>query len=167
VEILHLVRDRSTRLRSLVLGATLLLVASCEPLPDPQTQPDEVLQAELGLTPDDRVYRVMLTGGPTERADPVAISIEPGSYVEFVTTDWLIHEVIFEAESLAGEQWSFLERTDQIASPPLINRESRYVLSFEGAPLGRYPYSIEGNGGTGSGVIIVADPALAPPPRNP
>jgi len=150
-------------LRLLVFGATVLLVASCDPPPDPDTQPDEVLQAELGLTLKDQVYRVMLTGGATERADPVAISIEPGAYVEFVTTDWLIHEVIFEADSLAGERWFFLERTDQTASPPLINRESRYVLSFEGAPPGRYPYSIEGNGRPSRGVIIVTDPALAPP----
>jgi plastocyanin len=164
---LHLVRDRSARLRSLVFGATVLLLASCELLPDPETQPDEVLQEELGLTLDDQVHRVMLTGGATERADPMAISLEPGSHVEFITTDWLIHEVIFEADSVTGEQWSFLERTDQVASPPLINRESRYVLSFEGAPPGRYPYTLEGNGGAGRGVIIVSDPALASSPSNP
>jgi plastocyanin len=88
----------------------------------------------------------------------VAISIEPGSYVEFVTTDWLIHEVIFEADSVTRAQWSFLESTDQTASPPLINRESRYVLTFEGAPSGRYPYLIEGNGPAGRGLIIVIPP---------
>ena len=159
-------RDRSGRLRSLVLGAALLMAVSCEPPPGPDTQPDEVLQAELGLTLRDVVHRVTLTGGPVERADPVAISIEPGSHVEFVTSDWLIHEVIFEADSVAGVRWAFLERTDQAASPPLINRDSRYVLSFEGAPPGRYPYLIEGNGPAGRGVIIVTDPELASPSRN-
>jgi plastocyanin len=154
--------DRSGGLRRLILGAALLLAGSCDPLPDPDTLPDEILQAELGLTVQDRVYRVALTGsspaGTTERADPVAISIEPGSYVEFVTTDWLIHEVIFEADSVTRAQWSFLESTDQTASPPLINRESRYVLTFEGAPSGRYPYLIEGNGPAGRGLIIVIPP---------
>jgi plastocyanin len=147
-------------LRSLFLLAALLAVVSCEPLPDPDTMPDEVLQAELGLTIGDRVHRVALTGGPSEHPDPVAISIEPGSIVEFVTTDWFIHEVIFEADSLEQKQWSYLERTDQTASPPLINRDSRYVLTFDGAPPGRYPYRLEGNGGSGRGVIIVAVPEV-------
>ena len=150
-----------------MFGTALLVALSCEPPPDPETQPDEILQAELGLTLRDRVHRVTLTGGPTERADPVAISIEPGSHVEFVTSDWLIHEVIFESDSVGGARWAFLERTDQAASPPLINRDSRYALSFEGAPPGRYPYLIEGNGASGRGVIIVTDPQLAPPSRDP
>jgi len=142
-----------------MLGAAILMVGSCEPLPDPDTLPDDVLQAALGLTVADRVHRVTLTGGASERADPVALSVEPGSYVEFVTADWLIHEVMFEADSIDARLWSFLRQTDQTASPPLINRESRYVLSFQGAPTGRYPYLIEGNGGAGHGVIIVTEPA--------
>jgi len=77
-----------------------------------------------------------------------------------VTTDWLIHEVIFEADSVDTEQWSFLERTDQTASPPLIERDTRYVLTFEGAPPGRYPYLLEGNGASGRGVIIVTRPEV-------
>jgi len=135
-----------------------MAVGSCEPPPDPDTLPDELLQAELGLTTTDRVHRVRLTGGETEQADPVMVMIEPGSHVEFVTSDWLIHEVIFEADSVAGERWDFLTRTDQASSPPLIDKESRYVLSFVGAPAGRYPYRIEGNGGPGKGVIVVVEP---------
>jgi len=152
------VRHRSGRLRLVLIAVALIAVGSCEPPPDPDTLPDELLQAELGLTAADRVHRVKLTGGDTERADPVVVSVEPGSHVEFVTSDWLIHEVIFEADSVAGERWDFLERTDQTASPPLIDKESRYVLSFVGAPVGRYPYRIEGNGGPGRGVIVVAEP---------
>jgi plastocyanin len=151
-----------------VACATLL---GCEQ-PDPSLQPDETLRAELGLTERDRVHRVTLTGGEAERADPAAVSVEIGALVEFVTTDWLVHEVIFEADSVGATAWAYLERTDQTASPPLINRASRYVLSFEGAPPGRYPFLLEGNGAPGRGVIIVREPEvsvprLAPPPRNP
>lgn len=134
----------------------MLLLGSCG-APDPNLQPDELLQEELGLTPRDRVYRVTLTGGVVERADPVVVSLESGAYVEFITTDWLIHEVIFDADSLAADQWAFLERTDQVESPPLIHREGRYVLAFEGAPPGRYPYTIQGNTRAGRGVIVVVD----------
>jgi plastocyanin len=146
-------------LRALVIGLSCLAIAGCE-RPDPSLQADEVLQSELGLTASDEVHRVILVGGEMERADPAALSIEPGGIVEFVTTDWLIHEVMFEADSVGAELWSFLERTDQTASPPLIDRDTRYVLTFDGAPPGRYPYLLEGNGAPGHGVIIVAEPEV-------
>lgn len=136
----------------------ILLAAACAGEPDRTLQPDSVLQAELGLTLDDRVFRVAVTGGERERAEPAALSIEPGAYVEFHTTDWLVHEIIFDTDSLGVAQRSFLESTDQVASPPLIERASRYVLSFAGAPPGRYAYRLEGNGRPGRGVIVVATP---------
>jgi plastocyanin len=151
------------------LGAVLALLVShtsaCAPEPDPTYQPDAVLQTELGLTPEDRVYRVALTGGDAERADPAALSIEPGAFVEFVTTDWLVHEVIFEADSLGLEQRTFLVGTDQVASPPLVDKGSRYVLSFADAPPGRYVYRLEGNGRSGRGVIMLSAPLESARPR--
>ena len=140
-----------------VAGLICATLSGCD-LPDPSLQPDETLRAELGLTSTDQVHRVTLTGGPVERAEPAAVSIEPGAHVEFVTADWLIHEVIFEVDSIGRAGQDFLRSTDQMASPPLIDRDTRYVLTFEAAPPGRYPYRLEGNGESGSGVIIVRDP---------
>jgi hypothetical protein len=136
----------------------ILLGTGCRSEPDLTLRPDSILQAELGLTREDRVYRVALTGGEVERADPAALSIEAGAYVEFVTTDWLVHEILFDVAALTPSQRSFLERTDQMASPPMIDRGSRYVLSFVDAPPGRYTYRLEGNGSTSLGTIVVASP---------
>lgn len=161
--LLHLVRHRGEhllRLRRAFAVAALAALACVAPEPDTSLQPDSVLQAELGLTLDDHVHRVRVSGGEAERADPAETLVEPGAYVEFVTTDWMVHEIVFEADSASAEQWAFLERTDQVASPPLIDRDSRYVLSFEAAPAGRYPYVLEGNGRPGRGVIVVADSQL-------
>lgn len=144
-------------MRLRLVAGTVLVVAACGQ-PDPSLQADETLRTELGLTARDHVHRVTLSGGEAERADPAAVSIEPGAHVEFVTVDWLIHEVVFERDSLGAGAWAFLERTDQTASPPLIERESRYVLTFEDAPPGRYPYRLEGNAAPGRGVIIVTEP---------
>jgi len=138
--------------------AAVLFGAACRSEPDLTLQPDSVLQAELGLTREDRVYRVALTGGEVERADPAALSIESGAYVEFVTTDWLVHEILFDSAVLTPSQRSFLERTDQMFSPPMIDRGSRYVLSFVDAPPGRYTYRLEGNGSASRGTIVVASP---------
>ena len=170
--LLCLVRQRSRHLKSgyfwallsrpfnwgsvLFSGALIFQTVSCTP--ENEYPPDELLQAELGLTFEDRVYRVALTGGAAEHADPVVLSIKQGAFVEFITADGFIHEVIFYEDSLSSDQWSFLEKTDQTASPPLIELESRYILAFEGAPLGRYPYQIEGNGNPGRGVIVLLEP---------
>lgn len=151
----------SLAIRAVAMLPVVLTGSACRERADTRLQPDEVLQAELGLTLDDRVHRVRITGGGVERADPPETTLTPGAYVEFMTGDWLIHEVVFEEDSLSAEQRAFLARTDQLASPPLIERDGRYVLSFEGAPLGRYVYRLEGNGRAGRGVIVVAAPGPA------
>jgi plastocyanin len=115
-----------------------------------------VLRATFGLTAQDRVYRVTVTGGEIERAEPAALSIEAGAYVEFISTDWMVHEILFDTIGLAPEQREYLERTDQMHSPPLIDRGSRYVLSFVNAPPGRYGFRLEGNGRASLGAIVVA-----------
>ena len=141
-----------------VLMGAAIAAAACQEPAQTHLQPDAVLQAALGLEATDRVHSIRITGGESERADPQLLEIEPGSYVEFVPADWLVHEVVFEADSLTSEQLRFLEQTDQVASPPLIERDSRYVLVFAGAPAGRYPYRLEGNGRAGRGAIVVAAP---------
>lgn len=152
----------ASRLPGRALGAVcLLLLAACRSEPDPTFQPDSVLQAALGLTTRDRVYRVAVSGGEVERAEPAALSIEAGSYVEFHTTDWLVHEILFDTTSLTAAQHGFLRSTDQLQSPPLIDRGSRYVLSFVDAPPGKYSFRLEGNGRASMGAIVVAGPGEA------
>jgi hypothetical protein len=102
---------------------------------------------------------VTVTGGEAELAEPALDSVEVGSWLQFVTTDWLVHEVLFELDSLPPEARAFLERTDQTASPPLLHQDARFVVSFAAAPPGRYPYRLEGNGRPGSGVLVVVPPA--------
>lgn len=144
---------RSTLLLCLSLAAAVL---ACEQ-PDPELVPDEVLQRELGLTADDRVHTVRLSTGVAERADPSTVSVQPGEYVQFVSTDWLVHEVAFDFDSLGAAATSFLTRTGQGASPPLLERDARFVVSFAEAPPGRYPYGLAGNRESGRGVVIVTE----------
>jgi hypothetical protein len=144
--------------------AVAALVVACGVLacgtPEPQDVPDEVLRRQLGLTDADRVRTVTVTGGEAERAEPALDSVEVGTYLQFVTSDWFVHEVLFELDSLPADARAFLERTDQTASPPLLHQDARFVVSFADAPPGRYPYRLEGNGSPGSGILVVV-----PPPR--
>jgi plastocyanin len=146
---------------AVALAFSLPVVASCAEPATNDHPPDAVLQRELGLTPQDVVYTIRVTGRDAEVADPAQRSVEPGAWVQFVSEDWLVHEVLFETDSLRPEARSFLERTRQLSSPPLLQRDARFVVSFEGAPPGRYPFRLEGNRSPGRGVIVVSD-SIAP-----
>ena len=173
MEILHRVRHRSGRLSSefhmcrdrprstgpfLCLPLAVAIgVGACGPA-SPELVPDAYLQSELGLDSDDRVHTIVLTGGVGELAEPGSVSVLPGDFVQFVTDDWLIHEIGFQEDSLSTAAAAFLEETAQMASPPLLQKGSRFVLSFADAPPGRYSYTLEGNAGPGGGVIVVLGP---------
>lgn len=133
-------------------------LAACES-PDPELVPDDLLQTRLGLTPDDRVHTVWISAGAGERADPLEVTVRPGDYVQFVSADWMVHEFAFELEGLRPDARDFLERTGQDASPPLVARDARFVVSFESAPPGVYRYTLSGSRGDGGGQVIVTEDA--------
>lgn len=114
-----------------------------------------MLRTELGLGDDDEVHRITITGGDSEILTPSEVTVPPGAWVEFVTDDWRVHEVRFELDSLDAERRAFLMDGDQVASPPLLERGARFVLSFEDAPSGRYPFIAEGNTAPSRGVVVV------------
>jgi len=144
-------------MRASVLGCSLLALIGCQ-APDPELIPDERLQAELGLTAKDRVHTIELRTELGELAQPDSLDLPSGDLVQFVSMDWLVHEVRFELDSLGTEARRFLESTGQEASPPLLQRDARFVLTFENAPPGRYPYRLAGNRDGGRGVIVVPPP---------
>lgn len=104
------------------------------------------------------MHRVRVGGGGAEHVEPDETVVAPGAYVQFATTDWLVHEVVFEADSLGPDALRFMEELDQLASPPMVARDSRFVVSFVDAPPARYPYRVEGNGAPARGVVIVRAP---------
>lgn len=134
------------------------LLCACDPGVPPEHRPDEVLRSELQLGDEDEVHRITLRADERERPEPSEVVVPPGAWVEFVTDDWRVHEVHFDTHGLAAEAVAFLEASDQIASPPLVDRGARFVVSFEGAPPGRYPFRIEGNGEPAYGAVVVAEP---------
>ena len=143
---------------SLFSGRPLLVLlvglAACGP--DPEFRPDQRLQDELGLSSRDEVHRISISGGERETAEPREVTVPQDAYVEFVTMDSWVHEVRFELDSLDGPARDFLERTDQRDSPPMVNADSRFVVSMRGAPAGRYPFRVEGNGAPVIGAVVVA-----------
>ena len=122
----------------------VVALSACKPV-DPELLPDAELRTELGLTDEDRVHTVSLSTGVGELADPGSLAIEPGELVQFVSTDWFVHEVRFDLDAMTSSAREFLERTSQTASPPLLQEGSRLVLTFEGLS-GVPPVCISGTG---------------------
>ena len=147
--------------RSVAAFFLLVAGAGCEPV-DPTLRPDAQLISELGLTERDRVHTVSLATGVDERAEPDSIVVQVGDYLQFVSSEWLIHEVHFDTTSMDDRTRSFMTVTDQMDSPPLLQQGARFVLSFVDAPPGSYPFLLEGNRGSGRGVIVVASPPGMP-----
>lgn len=161
--LLHLVRDRDRALRRAgrriliyagVVGSATAAACRGEP-PPPEFPPDSVLRTELGLTDADEVHRVTIRGGDREVLDPAEVRVPTGAWVEFVTADWRMHRIRFASDSLDAERLAFLVGTDQVDSPPLVDRDARFVVSFSEAPEGRYPFVAEGNGAPAHGVVVV------------
>lgn len=145
----------TTRAPAVVTVCVAVLASLSCGTPDPDLIPDEVLQATLGLAEGDRVHTVTVTTGVGERSEPDTVVVRPGDLVQFVTTDWFVHEVRFDVEALDPAARSFLVRTAQMASPPLLQRDARFVVSFADAPEGRYPYVLVGNRASGAGAVVV------------
>lgn len=115
------------------------------------------LRERLGLADDRPIHRIVLGGrGAREHVVPPRLTVEPGAVIDFVTVDGRVHTVSFVDDSLSAQVRSFLRRTGQTASPPLLDRGARFVVDLDGAPAGRYPFRSEGPGGHARGEIVVS-----------
>jgi plastocyanin len=143
-----------------LLGLLLILTlgSGCRK-PDRSLEPEALLRDSLGLGEDDRVHRIQLSSPDNrERIEPAAVEVRPGDYVVFLTGDRRVHAVQFLLDSVPPGGADFLRGAAQEASPPLVEPDTRFLVTFAGAPLGRYPFLVVGNGSEAKGAITVAEP---------
>lgn len=148
------------RFRRLVLaavGTSLLVAAACSSEPE---DPDvAALREVFGITADRAIHFVTLAGeGAWEGIDPSTLEVAPGDVVVFETGDWRVHTLAFDLEATPSDRRAFLEEFRQAASPPLLTLGSRFVVTFQDAPLGDYPFTSEAGGGSARGVVSVRVP---------
>ena len=110
---------------------------------------------ELGIEERQVIHQVTLSGrGAFEQVSPSVIEARVGDIVQFVSGDRRIHTISFYPTSRAQEE--FLDASGQRSSPPLIDIGSRFVVSFEAAPPGEYPFGSAGHGDSAAGRIILS-----------
>jgi hypothetical protein len=115
---------------------------------------DPELAEALGVSARTEIHRVdLVTRGGMVVALPTRVELSEGALLQFVTRDWLVYSVRLRAVDPEGDQW--IEGTRQRHSPPLVEKEARYVLNFEGAPPGDYPFEVVGQGSNLEGTVRV------------
>jgi plastocyanin len=140
-----------------VMLPLLFSSASCLPEPPPPSDPE--LREELGIPDEVPIHRIDLSGrGDLMRVVPPVTHAAPGDVVQFVVLDHRVHLVQFREERMSGELVEFLRSTGQDRIPPLMERETRLVLTFEDAPVGVYHFQVEGNGPPVDGEIRLSLP---------
>lgn len=97
--------------------------------------------ADVQLERGSRVHDIQVTGlADTDTLSPAAVRAEPGDAVRFTTGDHRTHAMAFHADRLAPPIREYLERTNQLRGPPLVNRGAAWVVVLDDAPTGRYPF---------------------------
>ena len=93
--------------------------------------------------------------GTDEHVVPNRVVVQVGGSVVFRTADSRVHSVTFASSGMTAGVESFLSRTGQLRSPPLLERGTEYTVRFEGAPPGFYPFVVEGPGPPVEGAVVV------------
>lgn len=116
-----------------------------------------LLDAVDGLGPEDGVHAFSLSFGSSgDVVEPDSLVIEVGDWVDFRTEDGSPRLVTFFPDSSSSSLGrDFLDGQGLRVSPPLVAAGSRWVVSFQGAPAGRYPFVVEGGRATARGVVRV------------
>lgn len=98
----------------------------------------DTIELERGSTLADILVRSSTT--TTAVFEPDTVTIRQGDVVRFITADRHPHAITFDLAQLAPATEDFLRRTDQLRSPPLISEGASWVVSFQEAPPGVYPF---------------------------
>jgi plastocyanin len=137
--------------------APLLWIAAvgCSGVPDGPHDPE--VAAFLGVPASTPIHRfdVVVRDGRSVIL-PRTRDVRAGDWVQFVAAGHRVHSIHFARDAFDDEAaWRFLEASHQTASPPLIGEDARFLVSFEGAPPGAYPFHVMGQGPPMEGVIRV------------
>lgn len=143
--------------RSGVLSCGLVALAfgACEPVGRGATIQLDTAEVQLGR--GTGLHDVRISGvADTDSVAPVELHVRPGDVVRFTIDDHRTHAIGFDVARLEPLIREYLDRTNQLRSPPLVNRGAAWVVALEDAPPGRYPFLCRSHGARGM-LVVGAD----------
>jgi hypothetical protein len=152
--VVHPVASRARAPVAFAFAVLLFALASCDA--PAHLQPGAVLRDSLGLTSRDWVHTITLTerAGQSNIA-PATVELRVGDWVDMRSGDGFVRVIRFEIDSLNAEARAWVRAQGIEASPPLLARGARWVVSFSEAPTGRYAFRVEGPTEPGRGALVV------------
>jgi plastocyanin len=114
----------------------------------------ELAHDTIRLEAGRRLVEVRAERTDTGDFHPPRAEAAPGDYVRFTAADGGGHAIVFAEDRLTPQARAFLERTDQLRSPPLIQEGASWVITLEDAPAGTYPFRCTTHNAAGE--LIVA-----------
>lgn len=133
----------------------LLAIAGCDAVSGGATI--QLDTAEVQLAGGTRLHDFVISGqADTDSIAPAGVRAQVGDAVRFTTGDHRTHAVSFEADRLDPPIRDYLERTNQLRGPPLVNQGASWVVVLEDAPAGRYPFLCRSH--DARGVVVVGRP---------
>jgi plastocyanin len=134
----------------------LLAIVGCEAVNGGGGATIQLDTAEVQLA-GAHVHDFVIAGqADTDSIAPAAVRVQVGDAVRFTTGDHRTHAMAFDADRLDPPIREYLERTNQLRGPPLVNRGASWVVVLEDAPPGRYPFLCRSH--DARGVVVVGRP---------
>jgi plastocyanin len=150
--------ERSTG-RSGVFASLLvaLTIVGCEAVAGGGGATIQLDTAEVQLGDGTQVHDFVIAGvADADSIAPSGVRARVGDAVRFTTEDHRTHAIAFEADRLDPAIRAYLDRTNQLRGPPLVNRGASWVVVLEDAPPGRYPFLCRTH--DARGVVVVERP---------
>lgn len=148
---------------AIALGVGFLVACGEGPSPSPevmeQNREEEALREVLGLGAAVPLHGVVLgDGSGGDEPHPAFTEVDSESVVHFLSQDHSARWIRFVPDSMSPVSLRFLEERGQLTSPPLVAPGSRFVVTFQGAPPGLYPYEVQSYGVAARGTVRVLPP---------
>lgn len=142
----------SKRSGALVFGLFVALTASaCDAVSGGSTITLD--SAEVSI--DGSVHDIAIAGaGAVDSIAPTTVEAQPGDAIRFVVEDGRPHAIMFTAERLEAPVRQYLESTQQLRGPPLVNEGSSWVVLLEDAVPGRYPFHCRSHDAAGEITVV-------------